>query len=58
MVLRNERLLQQDHKKPFVDLLQRASYLGRSKLPAAERETVKQSDVDRSEGTVAVNNAR
>ena len=57
MGLRNERLLQQlltqDHKKPLADLLELAGT-----FEAAEREIVKQCDADRSESTVAVNNAR
>ena len=57
MGLRNERLLQQlltqDHRKPLADLLE----LART-FEAAERETVRQGDADRSEGTVAVNNER
>ena len=57
MGLRNERLLQQlltqDHRKPLADLLELAGT-----FKAAERETVKHSDTDRSEGTVAVSNAK
>ena len=57
MGLRNECLLQQlltqDHKKPLADLLELAGM-----FEAAERKTVKQSNADQSEGTVAVNNKR
>ena len=57
MGLQNKRLLQQllmqDHKKPLADLLE---LVGTFK--AAECKTIKQSDADQSEGTVAVNNAR
>ena len=43
----------QDHKKPLADLLELAGT-----FEAAERETVKHCDAERSESTVAVNNAR
>ena len=57
MGLQNERLLQQlltqYHRKPLADLLALAGT-----FEAAERETVKHSDTNQSEGTVAVSNTK